>query len=322
MLYAIHEHSTEVDGVKLTWTEMGRAASKKTPVVLIHGLNNSRFSWSCVAPFLAQDRRVLMLDLPGHGESDRPDLGYELEWYARIVAHWLEKVGIKSADIVGHSFGGGVAQMLLLECPKRVHRLVLIAAGGLGRDVGVLLRLASLPYLVELLGQPFMALGAKLVLWGLRDKMKAGELAQLVRFNSLPGSARAFARTVRDVIDWRGQRRGFMHRAHEVKHLPPVMLLWGDKDNLIPARHALEFTRIMKGSILRMFEGCGHFLHNEKPEEVADAVRDFFDDPWARETRLVVEKPGRDDARSFPMSLLPALRASVAYSTLRSMESP
>jgi pimeloyl-ACP methyl ester carboxylesterase len=164
-----------------------------------------------------------------------------------------------------------------------------------------------------------MALGAKLVLWGLRDKLTAGELAQLVRFNSLPGSARAFARTVRDVIDWRGQRRGFLHRAHEVKHLPPVMLLWGDRDNLIPARQALEFTRLMKGSILRMFEGCGHFLHNEKPEEVADAVRDFFDDPWARETKLVVAK-AREGTRAFPLTLLPGVSGSSRGATLRAMD--
>ena len=287
MLYAIHEDSTEVDGVRLTWTEMGRRASRKTPVVLLHGLNNSRVSWWRVAPFLAQDRRVLLLDLPGHGESDRPDADYELEWYARTVAHWLKKLGIEEADIVGHSFGGGVAQMLLLECPKRVHRLVLIAAGGLGKEVGVILRLASLPYLVERLGQPFMGFGAKLALRGLRSKLKAGELAQLVRFNSLPGSARAFARTVRDVIDWRGQRRNFLHRARELKHLPPVLVLWGDRDTLIPARQALEFTKVLKGSLVRIFEGCGHFLHNERPQEVAEAVLEFFDDPKACETRLV-----------------------------------
>lgn len=289
MLYPIQEDSTVVDGVRLTWTEMGRRTSRRTPVVLIHGLNNSRFSWSCVAPYLAGDRRVIMLDLPGHGESDRPDLGYELEWYARIVARWLKQLGIENADVVGHSFGGGVAQMLLLECPKRVRRLVLIAAGGLGTDVGVLLRLASLPHLVERLGQPFMGLGARLVLRGLKNTMKAEELAQLVRFNSLPGSARAFARTVRDVIDWRGQRRVFLHRAHEVKRLPPVLVLWGDRDNLIPVRQALEFTRVLKGSLVRIFEGCGHFLHNERPGEVASAVLEFLDAPRARETTLLAE---------------------------------
>jgi pimeloyl-ACP methyl ester carboxylesterase len=287
MLYAIEEHDTDVDGVHLRWTEMGRV-SKKAPVVMLHGLNNSRFSWSCVAPFLARDRRVFLLDLPGHGDSDRPDLGYELEWYARTVARWLEKAGIERADVVGHSFGGGVAQMLLLECPARVRRLVLIASGGLGKDVGVLLRLASLPYLVERFGQPFMALGAKLVLREIRGKLEAKEIARLVRFNSLPGSARAFARTVRNVIDWRGQRHSFLHRAHEVKKLPPVLLLWGDKDNLIPIQQGREFARRLQGSLLRVFEGCGHFLHNEAPAEVARAVVDFFDDPKVRPTELDV----------------------------------
>lgn len=302
MLYAIAEHDTEIDGVRLRWTQMGRV-SRKTPVVMIHGLNNSRHSWACVAPLLAQDRKVYLLDLPGHGDSDRPDLGYELEWYARTVARWIEKIGLESADIVGHSFGGGVAQMLLLECAERVRRLVLIAAGGLGRDVGLWLRLASLPYFVERFGQPFMALGARVALRGLQGKLKPQEVAQLVRCNSLPGSARAFGRTVKHVVDWRGQRRGFFHHAHRVKTLPPVLVLWGDRDTLIPARHGHEFAKLVKGAVVRVFEGCGHFLHNEQPEAVAGAIREFFDDPTARPAELVAPTHAEAAALGFKSAL-------------------
>ena len=97
------DHFLEVDGIRLHWTEVGEA-SATTPVVLLHGLNNSSLSWSHVAPLLATDRRVLMPDLPGHGQSDRPNAGYELDWYAQIIARWLELVGMDRADIVGHSF--------------------------------------------------------------------------------------------------------------------------------------------------------------------------------------------------------------------------
>ncbi|HEY5374716.1 MAG TPA: alpha/beta fold hydrolase, partial [Polyangiaceae bacterium] len=147
----IRDHFVTVEGVRLHWAEVGKA-SDAPPLVLLHGLNNSCLSWSRVAPLLATDRRVLMPDLPGHGQSERPNVAYDLEWYALLIAGWLEALGLEQVDIVGHSFGGGIAQMLLLRCPERVRRLVLVAAGGLGKGVGRWLRLASLPYVVEYLG--------------------------------------------------------------------------------------------------------------------------------------------------------------------------
>ena len=293
MANEVHDHFVEVAGVRLYWAEMGQP-SVAPPVILLHGLNNSCLSWSQVAPFFATDRRVLMPDLPGHGRSGRPNVGYELDWYARIMARWLEAVGIKKADIVGHSFGGGVAQMLLLECQERIRRLVLAAAGGLGKGVGWWLRLASLPHVVEHLGQPFMALGTRLALRDARGGLKPEDIAVLSRLNSQAGSARAFARSVRDVIDWRGQRKNFLHRVDEVKKVPPVLLLWGDRDALIPIEHGRAFAAVLKGSVFRTFEGSGHYLHNEQPEAFARIVREFLDDPTvpAELARPVVAAPG------------------------------
>jgi pimeloyl-ACP methyl ester carboxylesterase len=85
---AMREHFTTVEGVRLHWIEMGEP-SAAAPVVLLHGLNNSARTWAHVAPLLAVDRRVLMPDLPGHGLSERPNAGYELDWYAHVVARWL-----------------------------------------------------------------------------------------------------------------------------------------------------------------------------------------------------------------------------------------
>jgi pimeloyl-ACP methyl ester carboxylesterase len=278
-------HSIEIEGVRLHWSELSGAAGAP-PLVLLHGLNNSSLSWSRVAPLFAVDRRVLMLDLPGHGESDRPDAGYELDWYAHIVARWLDAIGLEQADVVGHSFGGGIAQMLLLKCPKRVRRLVLVAPGGLGKGVGWWLRLASFPRLVEALGQPFMALGTRLALRGVGEGVTAEEVAELSRFNAQAGSARAFARSVRDVIDWRGQRRNFFHRVQEIAKLPAILVLWGDRDGLIPVEQGRAFAAALEGTVFRIFQGSGHFLHNERPEAFVAAVREFLDDPAVPEAHL------------------------------------
>src|SRR5580765_3794642 len=126
-------HSTMlVDGMQLHWAECG-PASDKVPVVLLHGLHDSHLTWKRIAPLLAAGRRVLMPDLLGCGLSEKPDASYEIEWHARVVA-----------------------QLLLLDPELRVRRLALIASGGLGPHVGFWLRLATLPGVVEHLGQPFM----------------------------------------------------------------------------------------------------------------------------------------------------------------------
>lgn len=278
-------HFVEVEGVRLHWVELGET-SHATPVVLLHGLSNSCLSWSHVAPFLATDRRVLMLDLPGHGLSERPNVGYELDWYTRVVARWLEAVGIEQADIVGHSFGGGIAQMLLLECPERIRRVVLVASGGLGKGIGWWLRIASLPHIVEYLGQPFMALGTRLALRGVHQGISRSDVAELSGFNSQAGSARAFARSVRDVINWRGQRRNFLPRGNTIEKLPPILILWGDRDSLIPIDQGRAFASLLEGAAFKTFEGCGHYLHNERPEAFVRAVREFLDDPAVPATRL------------------------------------
>jgi pimeloyl-ACP methyl ester carboxylesterase len=279
-----------IDGMRLHWAELGDATDK-VPVVLLHGILDSHLTWKPVGSALATDRRVLMPDLVGCGLSERPDASYELGWHAQVIARWLETLGLERVDVVGHSFGGGVAQMLLLECPTRIRRMVLVASGGLGRSVGFWLRLAgTFPQVVELFGQPFMAFGTRRALGG-ESAMSKQDIAELSALNAERGSARAFARSVRDVIDWRGQRRIFSQRAREVTQLPPVAVFWGDRDAIIPIGHAKAFTASVEGVVFKHFDGCGHYLHQEQPDAFVSAVRDFLDDPSALPARLKATDP-------------------------------
>jgi pimeloyl-ACP methyl ester carboxylesterase len=247
---------------------------------------DSHLTWRTVAPALARDRLVLMPDLPGCGQSGRPNVSYALQWQAGIIAHWLAELRMSLVDVVGHSFGGGVAQMLLLACPERIRRLVLTASGGLGREVGFWLKLATFPYFVEHYGQPFMRFGTRMALTQAGDPTAKQAVEAQSTMNAERGTARAFSRTVRDVIDFHGQTRHFLQRAHEVEALPPIAVLWGEADKLLPMAHGERFVERVENAVFESFPGCGHYLHQESPAEFTRAVREFLDAPNATPVRL------------------------------------
>jgi pimeloyl-ACP methyl ester carboxylesterase len=187
-----------------------------------------------------------MPDLCGHGLSSRPDASYSLEWHAQILADWLSELGLSQVDLAGHSYGGGVAQWMLLEHGDCIRRLALVAPGGLGREVSLALRLAALPRIIEVLGQPFMAPGTFIALQALRSYSRT-EVMGLSLMNGRRGTARAFYRSLRNVVDIGGQRRGFFQHVHQLSQLPPIQFFWGDADPVIPIAHAIDALRSIDG---------------------------------------------------------------------------
>jgi pimeloyl-ACP methyl ester carboxylesterase len=122
-----------------------RTAGSGPPVVLIHGMVNSSRHWEKVALRLAEDHTVIAPDLIGHGDSAAPRGDYSLGAHAAGIRDLLASLGVRSASIVGHSLGGGVAMQFFYQFPHRTERLVLISSGGLGREVSPLLRAAAVP---------------------------------------------------------------------------------------------------------------------------------------------------------------------------------
>jgi pimeloyl-ACP methyl ester carboxylesterase len=279
----VEEKHTHVDlgEVTLHWTEVGEGP----PVLLLHGLNDSHRTWREIWPRLP-GRRALMLDVPGHGMSSRPDAPYTLDWNATQVARFIEHLDLRNLDVVGHSYGGGVAQWLLLKCRPRIRRLALLSSGGLGREVYPWLRLASVPFLIEAFGQRWMAPIAGFAMAWVTTSDAQAEIALLASYLRQPGSARAFSRTVRDVIRWRGQTRNLFDRIADIDELPPMRLFWGVRDTILPISQGIAIAALLENCELISFENRGHFVHWEEPEELASALRAFLDSPNAPPARL------------------------------------
>ncbi len=271
-------------------------------LVLIHGITSNSQSWGDVMPGLAEHYTVIAPDLLGHGESAKPQGDYSLGAHASGVRDLLVALGIERATVVGHSLGGGIALQMAYQFPERVDRLVLVSSGGLGRDVHLMLRAATLPGSELVLPLLFSSalIGAGTAIGGLIARLglrpSSDMLGAAEGFASLAdaGAQRAFLHTARSVIDPGGQRVDASDRLYLAAAMP-TLIIWGDRDPIIPVAHAHAAHALIPHSRLEVFPEAGHFPFRDEPVRFVSAIHDFIaatspaetDDAYVRE--LMVE---------------------------------
>jgi pimeloyl-ACP methyl ester carboxylesterase len=261
-----------------------RTAGSGPVVVLVHGIAGSSQTWEDVIPLLAEDYTVVAPDLLGHGESAKPRGDYSLGAYASGLRDLLAVLGHDRVSVVGHSLGGGVAMIFAYQFPERTERLALVGSGGLGREVSIAIRAASLPgselVLPLLASTPIIRAGGALAGALGRLGLRAGpDVEEIARgFASLGDweARRAFVHTVRAVIDPDGQRVDARDRLYLGEGMP-MLLLWGDRDPIIPVEHGYGAHELVPGSRLEVFEGAGHFPWRDDPLRFVEVLRDFLE---------------------------------------------
>jgi pimeloyl-ACP methyl ester carboxylesterase len=251
-------------------------------LLLLHGVTNSSATWEGVAPGLAEHFTLIAPDLLGHGESATPRGDYSLGAHATGARDVLTALGIERVTVVGHSLGGGIAMQFAYQFPERCERLVLVSSGGLGRDVHLLLRAAALPgadyVLPALTSAGLLTVGRGV--GGLLRRLRlapGGDLEVLAHgFASLDnsGSRQAFLHTVRSVIEPSGQRVS-AHDRLNLAGLLPSLIVWGEKDSIIPVAHGAAAHEAMPGSRFEVFPDAGHMPHDADPERFASLLIEF-----------------------------------------------
>jgi pimeloyl-ACP methyl ester carboxylesterase len=261
-----------------------RAAGEGPVILLIHGITSDSSIWERVMPGLARSHTVIAPDLPGHGRSDKPKGDYSLGAHACWLRDLLLALGHQRATLVGHSLGGGIAMQFSYQFPDRCERLVLVDSGGLGREVSLLLRAASLPgaelVLPVLAASRLLDVGARV--GGALDRigLKLGtDLEQMARgHNTLSDAASrsAFLHTLRAVVDPAGQRVDATNRLY-LAELMPLLLIWGERDSIIPVSHGRAAHARVPSSRLEVLERSGHFPQLDEPECFLDVLLDFIE---------------------------------------------
>ncbi len=281
-------------------------------LLLLHGIGDSSESWLPVMEGLAKDHRVIAPDLLGHGDSEKPRADYSAAAFANGMRDLLEVLGIERATVIGHSLGGGVAAQFSYQYPDRVERLVLVSAGGVDRDVSPLLRLAAAPF-TELAvpvihtppGRLFVRFGTRLLkVFGHDLAIDAEELQRVLDGLPEDGAYDAFTRTLRAVVDWRGQVVTMRDRVY-LASMIPMAVMWGTNDGVIPPDHAELLAESCPHATVSLYEGAGHFPHHQDPQRFIAEVTDFvarnepaqFDPELFREYLRSGEVPGGIDLR-------------------------
>lgn len=250
-------------GLKLAYAERGSPGG--VPLLLLHGYTDSCRSYDRLMDCLPKVDRAVALSLRGHGDSDKPDSGYDLATLAADCAEAMDRLGIGAAIVVGHSMGSQVALRLALDHPGRVRGLVLLggfatlagnpAVIGLGAEVVTLTDPVD-PAFVRDFQQSTLA-----------RPIDAGFLEAQIEA-SLKVPARIWQACVEmQLLENLGDR------------LPgiaaPALVLWGDQDAICDRASQDRLCQGLADATLAVYRGTGHAIHWERPDEVAADIARF-----------------------------------------------
>lgn len=237
------------------------------PVILIHGLGGSIESWTNNVDELAKSLRVIAIDLPGFGLSDKPKMDYTIKFYREFVVQFLKQLQLEQVSIVGSSLGGHVAAEVAISHHDLVKRLVLTSpAGALPRSFK---GSPALWKYVKVISAKSVQ-QVKQALFAVDNKPVDDSYAQLVYQKLLmPGAKEAFL----SALAGSAKAPRLNSRLHRIK--APTLLLWGKEDTMIPVRFVEPFVK-MKNCRIVMLENCGHRPHVDRPEVFNKIVVDFL----------------------------------------------
>jgi len=259
----------------------GRGGAGNYIIAAWRGLDYAELFWELLIPHLAEKYRVIAPDWPGYGESDKPDVKFDVQYYIAFLKRLMDSLKIEKASLVGISMGGAITIGFTLEYPDRVDRLVLVDSYGLQRKAPMhklsfmYVRIPGVRALTYLLLR-----SRAMVKYSLSAILKqpgslTDELIDLVHDQvKKPGVAKAFSDLQDGDLTWNGLKTNYLERLHEIDK--PTLIIHGGKDSLVPLNCSREAQGLIKGSKLYIMAGSGHWPQRDNPAEFNRVVKGFF----------------------------------------------
>jgi pimeloyl-ACP methyl ester carboxylesterase len=282
-----HQRWLVVDGQAINTVELGPVHSSgdgdvSQPLVFVHGLSGCWANWLEQLPVFAGAHRVVTLDLPGFGYSPMPSQEISISGYARLLDSLLGQLGIDAAAVAGNSMGGFIASELAIAFPQRVERLVLVSAAGISTTghPGTARALPSLRRLETVLAASGAWVASKSDTVARRARLREALMALVVRHpDRLPAALAAeqlrgagkpgFIQALQSILDY-----DIRQRLPEIAC--PTLVVWGDRDRLVPLRDADVFVELIPDAHKVVFEDTGHMSMLERPAAFNALLEEFL----------------------------------------------
>ena len=279
---------SDLTSARSEWVEVGginvhylTAGEGPRTALLLHGggIDEGRFTWRSAIGPLSETHRVIVPDLPGYGESDKPHIDYTMDFYGDFVRDFMAELGLAEADLVGLSLGGGVALNVALRHPSLVRRLVPVGSYGLTHKINnpwLTWLFTRIPpahrYLYKQSGRSREKIRAHFVRAapGLTDEM----VEEMYELYQRPDAGRAFRNTNRNDVTPRGLKADYSGQVEAIR--VPTMFVHGEADPAVPLFRGEQAASRMENARVRAVEGAGHFAPRERPEEFNALLIDFL----------------------------------------------
>jgi pimeloyl-ACP methyl ester carboxylesterase len=255
----------------------------KPPVLLVHGIGRSLEDWDPQYERLSADYRVIAVDVPGFGFSDRPEGPITLSAFANGVLGTVDVLGEqRPLHIVGNSLGGAIAMQVLARRPERVASLALINSAGFGTEVTILLRILAMPVIGPLASRRTTRATATMLERACYADTALASRERIDRAMAIAGKphhGQVMLATAVELATARGVKAGWRRQlaAFAALHPRPTMVMWGDQDKVLPAHHLEEARRALPHAETHLLPGIGHMPQIECPDEFAALVLPFLD---------------------------------------------
>ncbi|UCE19233.1 MAG: alpha/beta hydrolase [Gemmatimonadota bacterium] len=260
----------EIDSIKVAFIDKGQGE----PILFIHGVGSDLSQWDLNYPDLAQKYRVLGIDLPGFGKSDKPRIDYTMNFYSAVIETLLTRQKIEKATLIGHSFGGHLAAYFSLHHKERVKNLIIVDGAGIQEFTPEQKQFILTQYDLHKLSNPNpnelrFGLQMGFVKWEDTYEKTVQERIALSKSPEYKDYAFAVNKCVMAMLD-----KNVKKELPQVK--APTLIVWGAKDALVPISVAQEAHELIAGSELTVIPECGHFPMIEKSGEFNRIIDTFL----------------------------------------------
>lgn len=260
-----------------------RELGEGPPLLLIHGLMTSSYSFRYVLEPLSRSYRVIAPDLPGAGRSDKPDAAYTAAAMARWIVELADALDIRGCRAIGNSLGGYLCMRAVLEDREVFERLVNIHSPGtpdarlwaLHAALAVPGVRAALARYVRRDPERWVHRNVHYFDESLKSLEEAREYGAAI---ASPEGSRAFVRYLGDTLDPRAMR-DFVHALEQGPFPIPLQLIYARQDPMVPPRVGDELAALLPGAELRWLEDTSHFAHVDSPERLLAVVEPFLSSP-------------------------------------------